>query len=92
MIIPYEELRPDTLESIIEDYVTRQGAVHGHRETPLSEMVHDIMTQLRSGKVVIMFDQAEETCGIFTAQAAQRIGSAGPRDIEDEPAPTQPDD
>ncbi len=92
MIIPYEELRPDTLQSIIEDYVTRQGAVHGHQETPLPDMVHDVMTQLRAGKVVIMFDQAEETCGIFTARDARRIGSTETPDTDDKPPPTQPDD
>lgn len=91
MIIPHEQLRPDTLQALIEDYVTRQGGVHGHRETPLAEMVQDVMTQLRSGKVVIMFDQAEETCGIFTARDAMRITATIPPDAPDEAPPTEPD-
>jgi uncharacterized protein len=64
MIVPHDALRPDTLDALIEEFVTREGAVHGHTETPVPVQIESVKRQLKSGKAVIVFDEESETCTI----------------------------
>ena len=75
IIIPHDQLQPDTLEALIEEFVTRSGAVHGHHDTPLAEMMEAVHRQLKSGEVVIIFDEEAETCTIATKE---QMGKATP--------------
>ena len=42
MIIPWERIPPDTLERLIEEYVTRDGTDYGTVETPLETRVEQV--------------------------------------------------
>jgi uncharacterized protein YheU (UPF0270 family) len=64
MVIPYDQLQTETLKALIEEFITRHGAVQGHADVPMDRMVEQVMSQLKSGKVVIVFDEEEETCTI----------------------------
>jgi uncharacterized protein len=59
--VPYNQLQPETLAALIEDFITRQGAVHGHHETAMSSQIAQVKKQLESGKAAIMFDETDET-------------------------------
>ncbi|MCY2953508.1 MAG: YheU family protein [Planctomycetota bacterium] len=59
--VPPDNLRPETLQVVIEEFVTRDGAVHGHTDTPLNVMVAGIQRQLKLGKVVVVYDEQTET-------------------------------
>jgi hypothetical protein len=63
-IVPYQHLRPETLRRLIEDFVTREGAIHGHDELDAAEKIAAVQSQLRSGKAVILFDQKNESFDI----------------------------
>ena len=63
--IPYDQLSPEALQGLIEEFVTRDGTDYGEVEVPLGTKVAQVMTQLKSGKAVIVFDQETETCNIF---------------------------
>jgi hypothetical protein len=75
MLIPYEELQPETLAALIEDFVTRQGAVHGHADTSLEQKREAVMSQIRSGRAVIVFDETEETVSIVTKDEYRKMQS-----------------
>jgi len=64
MLIPYQELQADTLRALIEEFVTRDGAVQGHHDTPMDQKIALVMKQLKSGEVAIVFDPDDETCTI----------------------------
>jgi uncharacterized protein YheU (UPF0270 family) len=64
MIIPHDQLHPDTLHALIEEFVTRDGAVQGHTDTPLQRQIAAVMQQLKAGKAVIVVDTEAETCTI----------------------------
>ena len=68
IIVPNDSLRPATLQAVIEEFVTREGAVHGHTDTPLKVQIEMVRRQLRSGEAVIVFDQATESCTIRPAE------------------------
>jgi uncharacterized protein len=63
--IPYQELSPEALQGVVEEFVTRDGTDYGEREMPLETKVQQVMNQLHSGKVVIVFDRKTETCNIL---------------------------
>jgi uncharacterized protein YheU (UPF0270 family) len=68
MLIPYDELEPDTLKALIEEFITRHGAVQGHEDVPLERMIEQVLSQLKSGKVVIVFDEEAESCTIVPSR------------------------
>lgn len=71
-LIPHDQLLPETLESLIEEFVTRDGAVHGHADTPLAIQIDAVQRQLKSGKVVIVFDEASESCTMMRSDDLPR--------------------
>lgn len=55
MLIPHDQLEPDTLTRLIEDFVTREGTDNGD-ETPLQTRVERVRQALSKGTAVIVFD------------------------------------
>ena len=42
MIVPWQELAPETLENLIESYVLREGTDYGSHEKSLQDKVNDV--------------------------------------------------
>lgn len=63
-IVPNDSLRPETLRAVIEEFVTRSGAVHGHTDTPLHTQIESVRRRLQSGQAVIVYDPATDSCTI----------------------------
>ncbi|WP_226647680.1 YheU family protein [Microbulbifer variabilis] len=68
MIIPFKQLDPNTLQSLLEEYATREGTEYGEREVELPEKVASLRRQLQSGEVVIWFDPGEESVNLVLAE------------------------
>lgn len=66
LIIPPDELSPEVLAAVVDDFVTRDGAVHGHAEFSLEQKRHAVLQQLRNGTVAIVFDEEEEAVTIVS--------------------------
>ncbi|MFY0658618.1 MAG: YheU family protein [Neptunomonas phycophila] len=64
MIIPAEALSPDTLNALIEEFVTRDGTDYGDHETDLASKVSQVKALLARKEVVIIFNEATEQAGI----------------------------
>ncbi|MDG4476968.1 YheU family protein [Thiovibrio frasassiensis] len=62
--VPYERLDPETLRNVIEEFVTRDGADWGEAGGTLEEKVGQVMQQLRSRKIKIVFELNSETTNI----------------------------
>lgn len=62
--VPYERLDPETLRNVIQEFVTRDGADWGEAGCTLEDKVSQVMQQLRSRKVKIVFDLNSETTNI----------------------------
>lgn len=70
MIIPHKQLSSDTLNALIEDFVTRDGTDYGLAEISLAQKSLQIVKQLDQGKIVIVFDAATESYNIIRKEAA----------------------
>lgn len=62
--VPYERLDPETLRNLIQEFVTRDGADWAEAGGTLEEKVGQVMQQLRSRKVKIVFELNSETANI----------------------------
>lgn len=65
-IVPHDQLQPETLTALIEEFVTRQGAVHGHGEVEPTAQIAAVRDQLQRGLTVIVFDEETESCTVLT--------------------------
>ena len=72
MIIPYEMIEQDTLNSLIEEFVSREGTDNGYDET-LSQRVEQVFSRLKSGDMVIVFDQESQTPNILHKDVAKQV-------------------
>jgi uncharacterized protein len=54
--VPPEALPEETLRSLVEEFVTRDGTDYGAVERSLDDKVRDVLRQIRRGEVRIVFD------------------------------------
>lgn len=66
--VPWEELSPEALRGLVEEYITREGTDYGHREVSLDRKVEQVMTQLRTGEAVVSYDPETESVTIIAAR------------------------
>ncbi|GHZ88637.1 hypothetical protein VCSRO177_0938 [Vibrio cholerae] len=64
MIIPWQEIAPDTLDNLIREFVLREGTDYGDIEVSLEEKIAQVRTQLQSGQAVIVYSKLHETVDI----------------------------
>ncbi len=64
MIVPWQAVQPETLDNLIEEYVTRDGTDYGEQETSLSRRVEQIRAKLQSGEAVLLFSESTGLCNI----------------------------
>lgn len=65
MIIPWQQLDPDTLTNLIEAFVLREGTDYGEQERSLAQKVADVRRQLEHGDVVLVWSELHETINIM---------------------------
>jgi uncharacterized protein YheU (UPF0270 family) len=73
VVVPYTELRPELLRSVVESFVLREGTDYGEREASLENKVANVVRQLERGEAQIIFDPQSESIDIVL------VRGAGPR-------------
>ena len=69
MIIPWQDLSPETLDNLIESFVLREGTDYGEHERSLEQKVNYVKRQLKSGDVVLVWSELHETVNIMPRNA-----------------------
>ena len=54
MIVPWQEIPPETLDNLIEEFVTRDGTDNGYEDS-LERRVLQVRRMLEKGDVLIVF-------------------------------------
>lgn len=68
MFIPYQQLDSDTLQSVLDSIITREGTDYGEQERTLEEKREQILRQLKAGDVVLVFDEMDQSVNLMSAQ------------------------
>ena len=61
-----DDLSPETLRSLVEEFVTRDGTDYGDVERSVDEKIAQVLAQLASGEARIVFDLEAESASIVT--------------------------
>lgn len=64
MIVPWQSLDPDTLQNLLEEFVSRDGTDYGEQELSLAQKVEQIRLKLLSGEAVLLFSESIGQCNI----------------------------
>ena len=62
--IPHDQLSPEALRGLIEEFVTRNGTDNGYTRGTLGQNVDMVMGQLDRGEAIILFDHMTRTANI----------------------------
>jgi uncharacterized protein YheU (UPF0270 family) len=65
--IPPDELSPEALRGIVENFVLREGTDYGEHEVSLDRKVADVMRQIERREARIFFDPETETVTLVRA-------------------------
>jgi uncharacterized protein YheU (UPF0270 family) len=68
MIIPFEQLQPETLTQVIEAYIMQQGMDQFDTQYSLDSKVAQVRLQLEKKRLVLVFDAITESCNIITKE------------------------
>ena len=66
MIIPYQELSEAALQSLMEDFVTRDGTDYGLVEMSMQEKSEHLLALLKKGELLISYNDELQSCGLVT--------------------------
>ncbi|ARU92399.1 YheU family protein [Tatumella citrea] len=68
MIIPWQQIAPETLDNLIESFVLREGTDYGEYERTLDEKTADIRQQLSAGQIVVVWSELHESVTLMPAR------------------------
>lgn len=71
--VPVERLEPLTLQSLLEEYASRNGTEYGEREYSLQEKVDQLKVQLHKGELVLLYDQDSEQWDLVQPDVAGQL-------------------
>ncbi len=63
-----DDLSPETLRGLVEEFVTRGGTDYGAVERGVEEKIAQVLAQLRSGEARLVFDPQTETANVAPAR------------------------
>ncbi|MZR62117.1 YheU family protein [Alcanivorax sp. DP30] len=76
LIVPWKDIPADTLDNLIEEFVTRDGTDYGDTEIATSTKVEQVRRQLKTGDAFVVFDEATESVSVMgKEQADEAINS-----------------
>jgi len=62
--VPYEQINPDTLRTMIQEFVTRDWSDFGDDSYTMEGKIAQVLQQLRDKKVKVVFDLKSQTANI----------------------------
>lgn len=71
--IPLDRLEPAVLQSLLEEYASRDGTDYGEQEASLEDKVRELQIQLQRGEILVLFDTDAETWDILEAVQARAL-------------------
>ncbi|MDD2319127.1 MAG: YheU family protein [Geobacteraceae bacterium] len=66
--IPYNQLNPDTLRNLIEEFVTREWSELSDAGYSLEDKIEQVFQQLKEKKAKLVFDLTSNTANIVVCR------------------------
>ena len=65
MIIPLDQLSPETLTAIIEGFILREGTEYGAEDVSKEAKISQVKKQLEQGSAVLVYSELHESINIL---------------------------
>ncbi len=62
--VPYDQIEPDTLRRMIQEFVTRDGCDWDDAGCSLDNKVKQVLQQLKNKKIKVVFDLTSQTANL----------------------------
>ena len=72
--VPYEQVEPETLKGLIEEFITRDGTFYGKKEMSMDQKIGMVIEQLKSGEAVITWDRYVQSSNIALRKDIEESG------------------
>ena len=66
--IPYDQLEPDTLRRMIQEFVSRDGSDWDDAGCTLDDKVGQVLQQLKNSKIKVVFDLTSQTANLVVCR------------------------
>jgi uncharacterized protein YheU (UPF0270 family) len=66
--VPYQQIDPETLRRMIQEFVSRDGADWGDAGSALEDKVTQVLQQLERKQVKVVFDLRSQTANIVACR------------------------
>ena len=73
LIVPWQDLPKDTLDNLINEFVTRDGTDYGEAEMSTDTKVEQVRYQLQKGEAFLVFDEATESVAVMSKEQTQAL-------------------
>lgn len=71
--VPPARLPAEVLQSLLEEFASRDGTDYGERELSLAQKVGDLRGQMNRGELRIVYDADSEQWDLLSADEAHRL-------------------
>jgi uncharacterized protein YheU (UPF0270 family) len=83
IVVPVEQLTDDVVQALVEEFVTRHGAIQGE-DVALDVKVRQVRRLLKDGKAVIAWDEQDESATVVLKEDLKKWDATDRRVVEDE--------
>ena len=66
--VPYDQIDPETLRKMIQEFVSRDGADWDDTGCSLDDKVEQVLRQLRAKKIKVVVDLTSQTANLVTCR------------------------
>ena len=73
LLVPIDRLAPETCQSLLEEFASREGTEYGEREVSLNDKVSQLHRQLANATVKLVYDSESETWDLLDAEQADAL-------------------
>ena len=71
--VPVERLDIDILQALLEEFASRDGTDYGRYELTLEQKVGELDAQLRSGRLLLLYDSECEQWDLVSREDAENL-------------------
>ena len=73
VLVPFQRLKMEVLQALLEDYATRDGTDYGERELTTQDKVDRLRHQLGAGDLQILYDADSEQWDLVPQAQAELL-------------------
>ena len=64
--VPFDQLSPEALQGVIEEFINRDGTDYGYVEFSFEQKCEQLLAQIRTGDAVVVFDHGSQSVSVIS--------------------------